>query len=192
MECKMSKVFMVKRSRLNGQVILFMTAAFLFLAVTKVQALPFNSDMVDVQKRTGLIMRALPKGSVPVGFEEVFPETKAEATKLTNPIPAEPKSVEAGSRLFRVNCYPCHGDISKNPYQPGPVSVNSNGAIPAMNVGAANYLERTDGYIFATIHFGGLVIMPPLGWKLSDQEHWDIVNYLRSVQNANLAKQKAQ
>jgi mono/diheme cytochrome c family protein len=185
MECKMSKVFMVKLSPVDLGKLSLMLVALVFCGVRQAQSLPFNDDMVDNQKRTGVIMRGLPEGSVSVGFEAMFPKTKAEALELTNPVPAEPKSVESGSRLFRVNCYPCHGDISANPYTPGPVSVNSNGAIPAMNVGAKNYLERTDGYIFATIHFGGLVIMPPLGWKLSDEEHWDIVNYLRFVQKTN-------
>lgn len=169
------------------------TQLFLLLSFSPcANALPFNDDMVDNQKRTGIIMRGAPEGSVPVGFESVFPKTKAEATELVNTVPAEPRSIEAGSRLFRVNCYPCHGDVSKSPYQPGPVAVNSKGAIPGMDIGDKIYLQRTDGYIYATIHFGGLVIMPGLGWKMSDQEHWDIVNYLRSVQNARVAQQSAQ
>ena len=156
------------------------------------QALPFNDDMVDNQKRTGVIMRGVPKDSVAVGFEKPMPKSKAEAGALTNPIAAEPVSVENGQRLFRVNCYPCHGDISQTPYQPGPVAVNSKGTIPGMDIGDKIYLDKTDGYLYATIHFGGLVIMPGLGWKLSDSEHWDIVNYVRSVQRGRVAQQKSQ
>ncbi len=151
-------------------------------------ALPFNDDMVDNQKRTGVIMRGAPEGSVPVGFEAPQPKSKAEAGSLANPVPAEPQSVESGNRLFRVNCYPCHGDISTSPYQPGPVAVNSKGSIPGMDIGDKLYLDKTDGYIYATIHFGGLAIMPGLGWKLSDGEHWDVINYLRSVQRNRVAK----
>lgn len=155
-------------------------------------ALPFNDDMVDSQKRTGVIMRAAPKDSVPVGFEKPMPKSKAEAGALTNPVPASPVSVQNGERLFRVNCYPCHGDVSKLPYQPGPVAVNSKGTIPGMDIGNKIYLDKTDGYLYATIHFGGLVIMPGLGWKLSDGEHWDIVNYVRDVQRSRAAAEKSQ
>ena len=61
-----------------------------------------------------------------------------------------------------------------------------------MDIGDKIYMTKTDGYLYATIHYGGLVIMPGLGWKLSDSEHWDIINYLRSVQNARVNGQKSQ
>lgn len=159
---------------------------------TVAHALPFNDDMVDNQKRTGVIMRGAPKGSVPVGFEKPMPKDKAEASALNNPVAAEPVSIQNGDRLFRVNCFPCHGDISKQPYQPGPVSVNSKGTIPGIDIGVDAYLSKPDGYIYATIHYGGLAIMPALGWKLSDSEHWDIVNYVRSVEHSRAAQAKSQ
>jgi mono/diheme cytochrome c family protein len=155
-----------------------------------VSALPFNDDMVDNQKRTGTIMRAAPHGSVPVGFEGPVHKTKAEAQALVNTVPAEPSSIASGARLYRINCYPCHGDISKDPYTPGPVSVNSKGAIPGMDIGSTYYAEKSDGYIYATIQYGGLAIMPRVGWKISDHEHWDIINYLRSVQRARQSNSK--
>lgn len=46
------------------------------------------------------------------------------------------------------------------------------------------YKARTDGSIYATIHFG-IRLMPGHGWKLSPTEHWDIVNYVRSAQGIN-------
>jgi mono/diheme cytochrome c family protein len=165
-----------------------LTVAVLLIGTDQASALPFNDDMVDNQKRTGIIMRGLPKDSVAVGFEAPQVKSKTEAAALVNPIPAEPQSLESGKRLFQVNCYPCHGDVSSNPYKPGPVAVNSKGTIPGMDIGDKLYLDKTDGYIYGTIHFGGLAIMPGLGWKLSDTEHWDIINYLRSAQRSRLAK----
>lgn len=165
-------------------------AASLFVVTRNASALPFNDDMVDNQKRTGIIMRGLPSTSVPVGFENPVPKSKTEAAALVNPVAAESQSIENGARLFRVNCFPCHGDISKTPYQPGPVAVNSKGTIPGMDIGDKMYLDKTDGYMYGTIQFGGLAIMPALGWKLSDNEHWDIINYVRSVERARVAQQK--
>jgi len=44
------------------------------------------------------------------------------------------------------------------------------------------YRQKSDGYLYGTIHFGGLAVMPGLGWKLSPEEHWDIINFIRQVQ----------
>lgn len=158
------------------------SAAALVAQAGDLSALPFNDDMVDVQKRTGVIMRGPAPGAVAVGFGEAGPATKADAEKLQNPVAADAFSIARGTRLYRVNCFPCHGDISKTPYQPGPAAVNSK-VIPGVNIADKAYLDKTDGYIYGTIHFGGLAIMPALGWKLSPNEHWDIVNYVRKVQH---------
>ena len=154
-------------------------------------ALPFNDDMVDVQKRTGVIMRNAVPGTVPVGWGEARPANKDESKKLTNPLKDDAFSAANGERLFRVNCYPCHGDIGAVPHVAGPASVNAKGVIPSINIGDKFYAQgdyANDGFIYGTIHFGGLVIMPPLGWKLSTTEHWDIVNYVRKAQRDTAAK----
>jgi len=39
-----------------------------FVAVTDAMALPFNDDMVNVQKRTGTIMRQKAPGTVAIGM----------------------------------------------------------------------------------------------------------------------------
>lgn len=156
----------------------------LCLGVTPLAALPFNDDMVDVQKRTGSVMRGKVPGTVAVG-SVAGPATKEEAKKLVNPMKGDPLSIKNGKRLFQINCESCHGDIAKVPYAPGAVSINSKGYIPGIPLGDKGYMSgmyAEDGIIYATIQFGGLAIMPPLGWKLSPSEHWDIVNYVRQVQ----------
>src|SRR5581483_11178028 len=43
--------------------------------------------------------------------------------------------------------------------------------------------KRTDGYLFATIQNGGMV-MPSLAHRLSARATWDVVNYLRSIEES--------
>ena len=143
-------------------------------------ALPFNDDMVDVQKRTGVMMRQKAPGTVPLGMSEYHVATKADAEKMTNPIKADDRSVDNGKRLFSVNCTPCHGDISKKPWAPGYVAAKLPLIPPDPTTDA--YKARSDGFFYGTIHFGGAALMPALGWKLSPTEHWDVVNYIRSEQ----------
>ena len=162
------------------------------------QALPFNQDMVDVQLRTGSLMRAPVSDSLARGVSAYYPQTdKLASASLVNPYKGDKLSAGRGRRLYLVNCYPCHGDFGKLPYQPGPVGLKTSLKVGEMSVpfqppdlGADLYRDtpegRTDGFLYGTIHWGGNVMMPALGWKLSDREHWDIVNYIRQVQDRRL------
>ena len=94
--------------------------------------------------------------------------------KLHNPQPATPGSVERGKKAFVTYCLNCHGAAD-----------HSNGPITGKLVFAPPYLpatvsRRSDGYLYATIRNGGLV-MPSQGYRIGVSERWDIVNYLRSI-----------
>lgn len=144
-------------------------------------ALPFNDDMVDNQLRTGSIVRNKPAESIPVGFLKERVVSKEEANALTNPLKGEPASAANGERLFQINCFPCHGDIARAPYVPGPVAR----FVPGPDLSVAAYHDvaggRTDGQIYGVISFGS-VLMPAVGYKLTANEQWDIINYIRKVQ----------
>lgn len=150
----------------------------LFLLLnTQAFALPFNDDMVENQLSTGQVMRPNPEGSIPLGSLKYKLDTKEEAEALTNPVAADEYSIQRGKRLFKVNCSACHGEISTTEHKPS-VAGKFMGA---PNIADALYTSRTDGNIYKTIHFGN-IIMPAVGWKLSPQETWDIINYVRSAQ----------
>lgn len=145
----------------------------------EVSALPFNDDMVAVQKRTGVMMRQKVDGTVPFGMAAYDVLTREDAEKLDNPLKGDKASTANGKRLFNVNCAPCHGDISKTPVVLGVVGQKALQKPPVLTDDA--YKTRTDGNIYGTIHFG-IRLMPGHGWKLSPTEHWDIINYVRSQQ----------
>lgn len=148
--------------------------------VQQAQALPFNTDMYHSQPITGDIMRPKAKESVPMGSLDRRVESKEEAAKLENPSKADPLSAANGERLFAVNCSPCHGNFADGKQiSVGPVAR----FMPGPDLTAQMYKDRTDGFFYGTIHFGGMALMPGYGYKLSPQEHWDIVNYIRKFQN---------
>ncbi|MBX7137941.1 MAG: c-type cytochrome [Oligoflexia bacterium] len=162
---------------------LFKASAIVLLTcwAVKVQALPFNDDMVDVQPRAGSIMKPKPLGSIPRGSLSYTLQSREEALALNNPVAADERSIANGRRLFNMHCYTCHGDISKPTVVPGPSGAKFEFKKPP-DISSGDFKTRTDGGIFATMYFGqGL--MPRLGWKLSPQEKWDIINYLRKVQS---------
>lgn len=151
-------------------------------------ALPFNDDMVHSKNdkgghlyySTGQIMREKPAGSIALGQLDYDVKSKDDAAKLQNPIKGDKKSALVGKRLFQVNCSPCHGNIEAQTYAPGPVAAKF--ASPPDISQEPYRSQRSDGYIYGVMNFGGLAIMPAVGWKLSPTEHWDIINYIRQVQ----------
>lgn len=150
-------------------------AALMPLAVF---ALPFNDDMVSGgQPKLGEVMRAESPGSVAIGSVARSPLTREAARATTNPVKSDHRSTESGKRLYAVNCAPCHGNWKDNKHQMG-----ISPLLPGPDLSLDAIAQKPDGHFFEFIHFGGLAIMPALGYKLSIKEHWDIVNYLREVQ----------
>lgn len=144
-------------------------------------ALPFNQDMVNNQYTLGLIMRSKPEGSVSISEAKRYVGKREDGAKLSNPIPVTRASLIHGRRAYNSNCSPCHGKFIGSKYIPGPVGSK----LGAVNL-TLDYLKvMPDSHFFQFVHFGGMAIMPVYGWKLSIEEHWDIVNYIRSVQKGN-------
>lgn len=148
---------------------------------SNVKALPFNTDMMSTQPANGRITRPRPAGSIQNGAGERFVGTREEAVSLVNPIISTPLSVVRGNRLYHANCSPCHGRHIDGKTVPGAVSTMLPGPDLSMDI----YKSKSDSHFFQFIHFGGMAIMPAYASKFSISEHWDIVNYIRSIQNQN-------
>jgi mono/diheme cytochrome c family protein len=158
--------------------------AVVVLSPSLASALPFNDDMANTKAiRTGQMARAKPEGVVPVGGHQQTVATKEEALKLKNPNKAnDPMAVENGERLFTVNCTPCHGYQDEKGVTPSAINARGAMVMAGPDLGTDMYAAREDGLFYGTIHFGGMVVMPRVGYKLSPKETWDIVSYIRSIQ----------
>jgi S-disulfanyl-L-cysteine oxidoreductase SoxD len=171
---------MGRKTALLGIVAIFTQVAWLPAA----QALPFNDDMVNNQPKTGQVMRPLPEGSIARGSLDSRVENHEQAEKLENPLRGDALSTKSGKRLYTVNCMPCHGDIAADPWVPGAVPQKAQILTPP-DITVDYYRQKSDGFLYGVIHFGPVGVgrrMGAYGWKLSPREHWDIINYVRSVQ----------
>jgi len=157
----------------------FTMAACSLILVNEASALPINTDMFDNQPSAGQIMRPLPDGSVPIGSLERQIESREVSDQFENPVSPDARSIVSGRRLFAINCTPCHGSYEGG-YQSGELA---RFGMPPINLTEQRLKNMSDGYFFSYIHFGGLALMPAYGWKFSIEEHWDIVNYIREIQN---------
>ena len=104
----------------------------------------------------------------------------ARAARKENPIPANDGSIGQGKALFTMACYPCHGPAGKGD---GPTTggLERNGAkIRPGNLSEPKMWLQSDGAIFWKITEGNAP-MPAFGQTLTEEQRWQVVNYVRTL-----------
>lgn len=132
--------------------------------------------------------RPAPEGAVP--YESplgALPEPALEPTEaaltawgdtVINPFPMDEAVLDAGQELYHTHCYVCHGAAGEGD---GPVVGPPDRFPMGPSLLVPGAVDRSDGYLYGIIRVGrGL--MPPYGGRLSYQERWYIVNYVRHLQ----------
>ena len=102
-----------------------------------------------------------------------------EARALENPVPLNDAALAAGLEHYAARCASCHGDAGKGDgkatrfIKPAPADISTAEARDRM----------TDGEMFFKITEGKKP-MPGMARTLSDEERWQVVHYLRTLQPA--------
>jgi mono/diheme cytochrome c family protein len=165
--------------KVNLPNLFYTLGVFVALVFNSAFALPFNQDMVGNQPSIGDIQRPEPGLSISRGsLQRDLLMTREEAVNLKNPVKATEQSVYHGDRLYNANCAPCHGRVLDGKVYLGTVQ----NQVPGPALFAESMWEKSDGHYFSYIHYGGMAIMPAYGWKLNFYEQWDIVNFIRKIQ----------
>ena len=99
----------------------------------------------------------------------------SRAARKENPTPADDKSRARGKELFTAGCLPCHGPSGRGD---GPAAASlerkpGNLSDPKMSL-------QSDGSIFWKISEGNSP-MPSFQEAFSEEQRWDIVNYVRTL-----------
>ncbi len=100
-----------------------------------------------------------------------------EARAIENPVPLSDAALAAGQKAYGARCASCHGDTGKGDgkatrfIRPAPADVSTAEARDRM----------TDGEMFYKITEGKKP-MPGMARTLSDEERWQVVHYLRTLQ----------
>ncbi len=142
-------------------------------------ALPWDIDMYRQESlKSNEVARSPVPGTVPVGYKPFTMSLEDADTQLKNPQPRTQQSAWHGQRLWATNCSPCHGVRAD-----GKTSVGPKMGVPDLL--ADLYRNKSDGHIFGVIHYG-LRNMPRYGFKLSEEETWDLINYLRFLEGADV------
>ena len=118
--------------------------------------------------------RPQPERSVPLGAGPRY-VSRDDTEDLKDPVPATPESLGRGQVLFLARCSPCHGRDGRGG---GPVS---RFFPPAPDLAYVKVRERTDGFIWGTISYGGKA-MPPAREGLTARDRGNLVNWVREIQ----------
>jgi mono/diheme cytochrome c family protein len=178
-------------------------------------ASPWDIDMIDgvsskafewkmmtpkvegtVQRPSGVVTRPGVNGTYQNDYVAAIDRNAPETELLTSPFGDTPEQVATGTRLFRVNCAPCHGLEGKGG---GPVTENhpdkgqKRFMIPAPHLSGDGSRLNTvsDGFVYSMIRYGGLAAMPAYAVGLTEKERWAVITYMRTLPNAGRPAPKA-
>lgn len=106
-----------------------------------------------------------------------------EMKEWKNPVPSDAASLDRGGKLFYRNCSACHGVTGQGEGKVGEVEY-----IQPPKLGDAKaYGKVDDGYFYYYI-FTGKNLMPPFGYRLTNAEICDVINYIRGMQSGKVSK----
>jgi len=111
--------------------------------------------------------------------------TNQPAAAVRNPIASTPASIAAGKRAYGVYCAACHGDHAQGAVKAGTViSIieEQHGKQPPDLTDDQWDHGSSDGDVFTVIKRGlPPTMMTGFDGRLSDEDIWNLVNYLRSL-----------
>lgn len=157
------------------------------LSLSSAHSLPWSWDMWSQDSIKPYEEPVIfPRNSISTdgGKTKLEDRNKVEQIKK-GPIPISDESVARGDKVFKEQCVVCHGPGGLGD---GIIIKKGLGFYP-VNLTTPAVAQRTDGYIYAYIRYGGKVMMPSYSENISEQDAWHVVNYVRKLQNPGSAKE---
>jgi mono/diheme cytochrome c family protein len=109
-------------------------------------------------------------------------DAPATVRNMGNPVARTEANVSAGMQTYRERCAKCHGDGGDGKGEKaGDLSVS-----PTDFTSASEMKGATDGELFWKISVGHRP-MPAYKGKLSEEERWQVVRYIRTFARAKLS-----
>lgn len=97
----------------------------------------------------------------------------ARASAKKNPVTADASSIARGKTVYTAECFTCHGPSGKGD---GPQAKDLE-----KNPGNLTNLQgQSDGALFWKVSEGRKP-MPTFSSKLTEQQRWDVVNYIKTL-----------
>ncbi|HWR14138.1 MAG TPA: cytochrome c [Terriglobales bacterium] len=140
----------------------------------------------------GQTLQAPPTGTIP-REHQVLHYTSAQAdalragAELSNPYgPGTNNSLQRGAKVFGNYCVVCHGSDGAGM---GPVA--QRGFPPPPSLLLPHAVQMRDGQMFHVLTYGQNN-MPAYASQLTEEDRWNVITHVRSMQNASLKMSAAQ
>ena len=157
------------------------------LSLSSAHSLPWSWDMWSqdsIQPYEEPVL--FPRNSISTDGKQTKLEDRTSVEQIEKgPVPQSNESVARGAKVFKEQCVVCHGPGGLGD---GIIIKKGLGFYP-VNLTTPAVAQRTDGYIYAYIRYGGKVMMPPYSENISEQDAWHVVNYVRKLQNPGSSKE---
>lgn len=108
-------------------------------------------------------------------FQQTEWKAPESAKSIKNPIPADAVSIAAGKVLYTKECLQCHG---KKGMGDGPNAATLDKSPEPINT--AKVKNQADGELFWKIKEGRKP-MPSTKKNFTDEQRWQVVNYIRTL-----------
>ena len=122
-----------------------------------------------------------PGAAAPQDFSKNTWELPEDADKTKNPTTVSPESIAKGKELYlertKGNCVFCHGDTGTG----NETNMPRLRRKPADLTNKERMTAMTDGEVFWKISKGIQGIMPAGEKRMSEEERWHVVNYVRTL-----------
>ncbi len=119
-------------------------------------------------------------GTVPITGREVVPpavpQNQVLLDRLINPVQVTAESLERGRDRYAVYCEVCHGVEGLGD---GPVAPALANAV--RNLTDERVTRSSDGWVYGVIANGFGALMPGYGNRITPEDRWHIVNYMRTL-----------
>ncbi|RMG87716.1 MAG: cytochrome c [Bacteroidetes bacterium] len=124
-----------------------------------------------------------PNGHVPYYYENSDTgRIQATAELLYNPFPITAKGLERGKELYNIYCGICHGEKADgNGYLVSEDNPNAKYPAQPKNFLLPEYMAASNGRFYHAIMYG-INVMGSYADKLSYEERWQVIHYIRSLQ----------
>jgi mono/diheme cytochrome c family protein len=106
----------------------------------------------------------------------------ARAKAMRNPVPSTPQTIASGMRIYLDRCQNCHGENGNGKGE----RAEKLSIAPSDFTDAHVMSQQTDGELFWKISQGRRP-MPQFKGKLSEEERWEVVDYIRTFSQPQYA-----
>lgn len=157
------------------------------LSLSSAHSLPWSWDMWSqdsIQPYEEPVL--FPRDSISIDGKKTKLEDRENVELIEKgPVPRSDESVARGKKVFKEQCAVCHGPGGLGD---GIIIKKGLGFYP-VNLTTPTVSQRSDGYLYAYIRYGGKVMMPSYSENISELDSWNVVNYVRELQNPDSVKE---